>query len=381
MIKRDIIPFIDLSAQQKQLEGKVEFRINQVLEHGKFILGPEVKELEDTLSAYVSDASLRHNTITCASGTDALQLALMAEDVGPGDAVFLPSFTFTATAEVVVLLGANPVFVDVDQQTFNIDPDDLAEKVAYILKSTELKPRVVIAVDLFGQPADYTILQPFCSSHNLTLIADSAQSMGGSLHGKNVGTLADATTVSFFPAKPLGCYGDGGALFTGSTEKAEIYRSLRSHGKGSEKYEVKRIGVNSRLDTIQAAILLAKLEIFEDEIIARENLARKYSSLLSRVVEVPHLISGAKSVWAQYTIKCKNREKLISFLSSQNIPTAIYYPRPMHLQEAYKSFGDGINSLPISENLSQEVLSLPMHPYMKEEVFDRITKAILSSGV
>ncbi len=369
------IPFVDLKAQYECLKGDIDSRIQAVLEHGKFIMGPEVAELEEALAAF---AGCKH-AVAVSSGTDAMLIALMAEGIGPGDAVFLPAFTFTATAEVVAAVGATPVFVDVHKNTCNIAGNDLAEHVQEVAESGRLRPRAVIAVDLFGLPTNYESLEEIVEQHGLFVLADAAQSFGASVDGRRVGTLAPVTATSFFPAKPLGCYGDGGAILTDDDGRAGIARSIRLHGKGTAKYDIARIGMNGRLDTIQAAVLLAKLSVFADELAARERLAKLYDACLRGVVTIPHRVEGVTSAWAQYTIQLDERDRVAATLKEQGIPTAVYYPRPMHLQPAYEKFGAGPGSLPISEKLCERVLSLPMHPYMDEATADKVCDALTAA--
>jgi UDP-2-acetamido-2-deoxy-ribo-hexuluronate aminotransferase len=369
------LPFVDLKSQYARIKADVDRRIHAVLDHGGYVLGPEVGELEARLAAFAGCA----DAVAVSSGTDALMMALMAEGIGPGDAVFLPAFTFTATAEVVLLLGATPVFVDVDERSFNIDVNHLESVVAKIARSGALKPRAIIPVDLFGLPADYPSLAPLADKHALFVLADAAQSFGGSQADRRVGNLAAVTATSFYPAKPLGCYGDGGAIFVQDKAKAAILRSIRAHGEGSNRYEIVRIGVNGRLDTLQAAVLLAKLEIFEDELRARERLALQYDACLSKIVVTPKRVPHSVSAWAQYSILCDRRDGLAAALKQAGIPTAIHYPRPMHLQPAYQKFGNGPGSLPVSERHSKRILSLPMHPYLDEAAVDRICSAIESA--
>ncbi len=366
------IAFVDLKAQQTRLKSQIDKRMAGVLEHGQYIMGPEVAEFEAALAEF---AGVRES-VGVANGTDALHIALMAEEIGPGDAVFLPSFTFTATAEVVLLRGAEPIFCEVDGRTFNIDTTDLREKVRVVREKGLLRPRAVVAVDLFGLPADYATLTELCRSEELFLLADAAQSWGASLGSNRVGTLATVTATSFFPAKPLGCYGDGGALTTNDPDRAACFRSIRAHGKGSEKYDIARIGLNSRLDTLQAAILLAKISIFEDELSARKRVATMYSDRLANIVTTPLIDNAAQSAWAQYAIQLDDRDAVAEELKENGIPTAIYYPKPMHLQSAYLNFGDGLGSLPVSETLSERILCLPMHPYLNEETIDSICSRI-----
>ena len=366
------IPFVDLAEQQRRIRVDLDRRIGQVMDHGAYINGPEVAELEDKLAAF---AGCRH-AIGVSSGTDALLAALMAKGIGRGDAVFLPSFTFTATAEVVLQCNATPVFVEVDAATFNLEPDHLREAIAETAKLGQLRPAAIIAVDLFGQPADYQAINALASEHDLFVLADGAQSFGASYHNLKVGGLAEVTATSFYPAKPLGCYGDGGAIFTNDDELAAACISLRDHGQGEGRYDIVRLGLNARLDTMQAAVLLSKLTIFEDEIRLRRTVAQRYTEQLSGMVETPVQLQDTDSIWAQYTIKLPNRDGVADRLRQQGIPTQIYYPLPMHLQPAYAHHGGGIGSLPISEQLSREVLALPMHPYLGETAIDTICEAL-----
>ena len=364
--------FAGLRAQYAALRNEIAPRISKVFEHGRFVLGPEVEELERELAEF---CGARH-AIAISSGTDALIAPLLAQDIGPGAAVFVPSFTFTATAEVVILLGATPVFVDVDPRTFNIDLEDLTAKIKEVRADGSLTGRAIIAVDLFGLPADYDALNRIAASEDMLLIADAAQSFGASYKGRKVGALAPVTTTSFYPAKPLGCYGDGGAVFTDDDQMADRLRSIRVHGQGAVQYDVERIGINGRLDSLQAAVLLGKLTSFADEIDARNRLADFYDSRLSNIVSTPRRVDGCTSAWAQYSILVDNRDEVRSRLQEQGIPTAVYYPKPMHLQPAYATHGDGEGSLPVSENLCGRIMSLPMHGYMKDEVAERITDAV-----
>lgn len=368
-------PFVDLKAQYERLRHAIDARLGAVLEHGRFILGPEVTEFEGALAAFAGCRS----TVGVASGSTALLIALMAEEVGPGDAVFLPSFTFTATAEVPVMTGATPVFVDVHPRTFNIDPADLERRIEETRAAGVLRPRAVMVVDLFGLPADYPALGEIAARHGLFLLADAAQSLGGALKDRRVGTLAPVTAVSFFPSKPLGCYGDGGALLTDDEERAHVFRSIRDHGRGGEKYDVVRLGLNGRLDTLQAAVLLAKLEVLDDELKAREALARHYDLHLGDKVGVPLRVEGTRSAWAQYTILLDERDRVQASLARGGIPTRVYYPRPMHLQPANERFGGGPGSLPVSEELCRRVLSLPMHPYLDRARADRVAGAVMAA--
>lgn len=362
--------FIDLDAQQRRLGGRLTHVMQKVLDHGQYIMGPEVRELEERLAEF---CGARH-AITCASGTDALLLALMAYGVGPGDAIFVPSFSFVAAAETTALLGATPVFVDVTTDDFLLDLESLKKARSEAAKQG-LKPRGVIPVDLFGQPADYSKINPFAEEHELFVIADAAQSFGAELNGTKVGALADVTTTSFFPAKPLGCYGDGGALFTDDDDLASTLRSLRLHGKSVTKYDNANVGINSRLDTLQAAILLEKLTIFPDEIRERNQVAEQYAMLLKDLVNIPKTRAGCVSVWAQYAIKVNNRDVVAATLKQEGVPTAVHYPKPLHLQAAY-STRPVVVDLTLSEQLSSVVLSLPMHPYLKRETQAQVSEAL-----
>jgi dTDP-4-amino-4,6-dideoxygalactose transaminase len=364
------IPFLDLKAQAARLEPGLRARLDAVLAHGQFILGPEVAELEARLAAF---CGARH-CVTVSSGTDALQIAMMAEGIGRGDAVFLPAFTYTATAEVPLLLGATPVFVDVDPRTFQIDLAHLAKRVAAVRAAGVLRPRAVIGVDLFGQPADWPGIAEIAATEAMFTLDDCAQSFGAALQGKRLGTAADATATSFFPSKPLGAYGDGGALFTESDERAALYRSLRTHGEGAARYEVLRIGVNGRLDTMQAAVLLAKLEIFESEMARREEIAGIYDAALDGVLEVPARVAGGTSAWAVYAVLLADaaaRDLAQGALRAAGIGSAIYYPRPLHRQPAYAACHDG-SALPVAESISERIMALPVHPYLADAQVRRV---------
>ncbi len=367
------IPFIDVAAQRRRLGRSVDDAIARVLGHCQFILGPEVRALEAELAAF---CGARH-AVSCASGTDALVLVLMAKGIGPGDAVICPSFTFTATAEVVALVGATPVFADVEAVSFNLDPESLRRACAAARK-LGLAPRAVIPVDLFGQPADYDRITAIAEAEGLFVLDDAAQAFGATYKNRRLGVLAPATATSFFPAKPLGCYGDGGAVLTDDDELAEVMRSLRVHGEGRGKYDCVRIGLNGRLDTIQAAVLLEKLKIFPEEILAREDVARRYSAGLADVAIVPKLARGSTSVWAQYTIRLAagQRDALAAALKPKGIPTAIYYPIPLHRQQPYRHFPLAEDGAPVSERLAGEVISLPMHAYLDTATQDRIIEAV-----
>ncbi|MCX7375191.1 MAG: DegT/DnrJ/EryC1/StrS aminotransferase family protein [Alphaproteobacteria bacterium] len=370
------IPFIDLKGQQARIEADLRRRLEAVLGHCQFILGPEVVELEQELAKF---CGAKH-CISISSGTDALQIAMMAEEIGRGDAVFLPAFTYTATAEVPLVLGATPVFVDVDPRTFQIDPAHLAARVAEVRAAGKLVPRMLIGVDLFGQPADWPALAAIAAREKLVTLDDCAQSFGASLSGRMLGTMADATATSFFPSKPLGAYGDGGALFTDSDERAALYRSLRTHGEGTTRYEVLRTGMNGRLDTLQAAVLLSKLTVFADELAARERVAAYYDSRLGNAVVTPARVADSKAAWAIYAILLPDgaaRTKLQDGLKAAGVPSAIYYPKPLHQQPAYQGAHDGA-ALPVSEDLAGRIMALPIHPDLTEEDLARICDAVLA---
>ncbi|HJQ57908.1 MAG TPA: DegT/DnrJ/EryC1/StrS aminotransferase family protein [Vineibacter sp.] len=368
------IAFIDLAAQRRRIAREIDAAIARVLDHGIFISGPEVAAFEVKLATFCG----ARFAVACGNGTDAMQLALMARDIGHGDAVIVPDFTFTATAEAVALVGGTPVFVDI-QADFNVDVGQL-EAGLRAAKNKGLKPRAVIAVDLFGLAADYDALNSFCDANGLLLIADAAQSFGAGLRGRKVGTLAPITTTSFFPAKPLGCYGDGGAILTDDADLVATLKSLRVHGQGTDKYDNVRIGVNSRLDTIQAAILMCKLDIFAHEIEARQAVAARYTRALANRVITPTIPDDAVSVWAQYTVRIPDgrRDEVAAKLKAAGIPTAIYYPKPLHQQTAYRHF-PAAGSLAVSRRFSGEVLSLPMHPYLESATQEHIVKAIFDA--
>ncbi|MCW0234963.1 MAG: DegT/DnrJ/EryC1/StrS family aminotransferase [Ferrovibrio sp.] len=371
------VAFVDLQAQRQRLGSRIDEALTRVLDHGIFIMGPEVVELERQLSAFCGAAE----TITCANGTDAITLVMMAEQIGEGDAVFMPSFTFVATAEATVLRGATPYFVDVGLDDFAIDPDAL-EVAITDARQRGLRPRAILAVDLFGLPADYNRLHAIAQQHAMLLVADAAQSFGGQYHNRMVGDLADYTTTSFFPAKPLGCYGDGGAIFTADAARADLLRSLRFHGKGEDKYDNVRIGLNSRLDTLQAAILLEKLRIFRDELMTRERVAARYDTLLKLLAPalvVPKIPQGLRSAWAQYTVRSAARDRIIAACRARDIPVNIYYPIPLHKQAGYRQYPASPDGLPVSERLSREVVSLPMHPYLSDDQQDEIAAIVKSA--
>jgi dTDP-4-amino-4,6-dideoxygalactose transaminase len=363
--------FIDLQAQYQVLKQRIDQRVHEVLDHGQYIMGPEVRELESRLSDYVG---VKH-VITCANGTDALQLALMALGVKNGDAVFCPAFTFFASAEAISSVGATPVFVDVNVHSFNICPVDLEQKIQAVKTNEKLNPKVIMAVDLFGQPADYVALQAIATKHHLKIIEDAAQGFGGTLGGEHACSFGDIATTSFFPAKPLGCYGDGGAVFTRDDRLADLLNSLRVHGQGHDKYNNIRIGMNSRLDTLQAAILLEKLSVFPVEIEQRNVLANYYYEQLKDYVEVPKVNEGYTSSWAQYTVQLDDRKEVMERLQQKRVPTAVYYARAMHQQTAYANL-NVYGGLANSENLANRVMSLPMHPYM-----DKIDREFVVSSL
>jgi UDP-2-acetamido-2-deoxy-ribo-hexuluronate aminotransferase len=371
------VPFLDLKAQQARIAPDLRRRLDAVLAHCQFVLGPEVAELETALASYCGAA----HCVSVSSGTDALQIAMMAEGIGRGDAVFLPAFTYTATAEVPLVLGATPVFVDVDPRSFQIDPAALRARIADVRRAGKLRPRALIGVDLFGQPADWPALRAVATEADLFTLDDCAQSFGAALHGRKLGAEADATAVSFFPSKPLGAYGDGGALFTESADRAALYRSLRTHGEGTTRYEVLRTGMNGRLDSIQAAVLLAKLAVFPEELRARERVARTYDARLGNAVGIPYRVPNAQSAWAIYAILLRDgaaRDRTQSVLRDHGVPSAIYYPRALHHQPAYRDHHDGV-ALPISEDLATRILALPIHPDLTEEAIDRVCKAVLAA--
>ncbi|QWG14945.1 DegT/DnrJ/EryC1/StrS family aminotransferase [Bradyrhizobium sediminis] len=367
------IAFIDVVEQRRRLGKRIDDAVARVLTHCQFINGPEVARLEADLAAF---SGAKH-VVACASGTDALLMVLMAKKIGPGDAVICPTFTFCATGEVVALLGATPVFVDVDEATFNIDPTSLKAGIV-AAKKQGLKPRAVIPVDLFGQPADHHAIAAIAEAEGMFVLDDAAQSFGAAYKGQPLGTFGLATATSFFPAKPLGCFGDGGAIFTDDTELAETLRSVRVHGQGSDKYDNVRLGLTARIDTIQAAILIEKLKIFPDEIAARNAVAKRYNEGLGNAVIVPRVEQNCTSVWAQYTIRLPEggRDVMAATLKAQGIPTAIYYPKSLHQQTAYRNFPVASGGLPVSERLSGEVISLPMHAYLDEPTQERVIRAV-----
>ncbi len=366
--------FIDLKTQQEKIREEIEQNIKKVLDHGKYIMGPEIEELELTLRNY---CGVKH-AIGVASGTDALLIPLMAYDIGPGDAIFTTTFTFIATAEVILLLGATPVFVDIDQETFNIDTKKLDEAIEKTAKEGRLKPKGILPVDLFGQSADYDKINEIAKKYNLFVIEDAAQSFGASYKGRKTCSLADVASTSFFPAKPLGAYGDGGMIFTDDDELYKKIISIRVHGSGTDKYKNIRVGLNGRLDTMQAAVLLAKFKIFDEEIKLRQIIAEKYNNALKSSLKVPTVKSHNISAWAQYALLHNERDKIIKQLKDDGIPVAIYYPIPLHLQEAFSQLGLKKGDFPISEKYSEEIFSIPFHPYLNTEDQDKIINSIKS---
>ena len=367
--------FIDLVTQQDRIRSNLEKAIKNVLDHGQYVMGPEVKEFEAELRTFTGSKF----ALTCANGTDALTLALMAWNIGPGDAVFVPAFTYVATAEAPAQLGATPFFVDVNEHDFNINIESLKQAIVDA-KNLNLRPSVIISVDLFGYPSDFDLIKKISLDENIKLLIDGAQSFGGEYKNKRVGSMGDITTTSFFPAKPLGCYGDGGAIFTGDDELADKIDSIRLHGKGNQKYDNIRIGLNSRLDTLQAAILIEKLKIFPEELELREKVSNIYSSKLENLnyLKVPKLQDHVKSAWAQYTLIVQNRTDIMSKLQSKDIPSVIYYPKTLDTQDGYKKFPSVSSGLDVSHHLMDSVMSLPMHPYLSEEKIEEITQVIIN---
>ena len=367
------IKFLDLQKQQLSIKKELDNNVKNVFDHSKFIMGPEVSQLERKLE----EISQAKNCLTCSSGTDALILSMMALNIGKGDAVFCPSFTFPATAEAILIVGATPVFIDVSKNTFNLCYKDLIEKIN-TTKKGKLEPKSIIAVDLFGLPANYNKLKEIANEYKLSIISDAAQSFGASFQGKKVGTLGNITCTSFFPAKPLGCYGDGGAVFMEQTDIKEKIAGLRVHGKGKEKYEIINVGLNSRLDTIQAAILLSKITIFDWENTERNRLAQIYNNEIKDFFKIPIVPNKTKSVWAQYTLQIKKRDEAVNFLKENGIPTMVYYPVPMHLQPAYKNFSK--ERLPKSETIAKKVFSIPIHAYLSETEQNFIIEKLKTLG-
>ncbi|WP_207261938.1 DegT/DnrJ/EryC1/StrS family aminotransferase [Desulfovibrio sp. Huiquan2017] len=372
------IPFIDLKTQYRQIEDQIKNNIEGVLEHGAYVMGPEIGELETTLAKYTGVS----HAVSCSSGTDALLMALMALGVGPGDAVFTTPFTFIATAEVVALLGATPIFVDIDPVTFNIDADDLRRKIRDVKENrTDLKARGVITVDLFGQPADYDAIEPLVHNSGLFLVVDAAQSFGATYKGRSVCSLGDLACTSFFPAKPLGCYGDGGMVFARNEALHKLLVSIRVHGMGKDRYDNDRLGLTARMDSMQAAVLLAKFGIFPGEIEKRQEVAARYAELLSEVdgLTPPSVPEGNVSVWAQYCVLARDTEQrteVMERLAEASIPSGIYYPKPLHLQKAFAYLGYKLGDFPVSEDAASRIFALPMHPYLTAEDQETIVKAL-----
>ena len=353
--------FIDLAAQYQYLKAKIDTRIQRVLDHGQYIMGPEVGELEEQLANYIG---VKH-AITCANGTDALTLAMMVLDVKQGDAMFCPTFTFFATAETIAFQHATPILVDSDAATFNLCPVDLERRIIKVISEGKLKPKAIVAVDLFGLPADYPAIVAIAKKYDLKIIEDAAQGFGGEIYGQRAGSFGDIATTSFFPAKPLGCYGDGGAIFTNNDDYAALLRSYRVHGKGSDKYDNVRIGMNSRLDTIQAAILLEKLAAFPDELRQRNRAAKNYETALAGRYQTPVTPVGYLSSWAQYTLVDENRDAIMADYKTKGVPTVIYYGTCMHQQTAFKDLGYSDTEFPVASRLARQVFSLPMHGYLE----------------
>lgn len=368
MSNKRTVPLVDLRAQYDVLRDRIDVRVAKVLQEGRFILGPEVDELEQTLATLTGAAQV----VTVANGTDALKIALMAAEIGSGDAVFVPAFTFVATAEVVADLGGHPVFVDVNPDTLTMDPESLQSQIDAVLQTGTLLPRAIVPVDLFGRPADYPALNGIAARHELRMVADAAQSLGGSIGNRRVGTLAPVTATSFYPSKTLGAYGDGGCLFTDDGDTARLLRSIARHGYAPGGSRAEKVGVNSRLDTLQAAILLAKLEVFEEELAARRRVAEMYTSEIGSVVDTLAPYDGGVHGWSVYSVLSDRRDRLRRALTDEGIATAVYYDRPLHLEPAYEKFGAGPGSLPVSEKAAARILSLPVHPYLDEETVRRI---------
>lgn len=367
---------VDLAAQRTRLGDRLDGAIARVLDHGRFVNGPEVGDLERALE----DLCGARHAIGCGSGTDALVMVLMAVGIGPGDAVFVPAFTFAATASAVVLCGATPVFVDVFEDTFDLDADSLEAAVSAVRGEGTLEPRAVIPVDLFGQPADYASINDIAERWGLFVLADAAQSLGAEGKLGRVGTMGGATATSFFPSKPLACYGEGGAVFTEDDELADLLRSIRSHGEGAARYEHARLGLNARLDTVQAAVLLEKLRIFPDELAARDRIAARYGDALRGHVRVPSVRTGSTSAWAQYTIIVRDRDAMMERLADAGVASAVHYPKPLNRQPVFAVYQTGPGGVPVSEALASSVLSLPMHPYLDERAQDRVISAVLDAS-
>lgn len=368
----DMIPFIDLGAQRDRLRSRLDAAIGQVLDSGAFILGPQVRELE----ARLADLAKAPHGLACANGTDAIVLPLLSMGIGRGDAVFVPSFTFAASAEVVPWTRATPVFVDVDPVTYNMDPESLKAAIEMVKAEGKLRPACVIAVDLFGQMANYPAIREICDQHGMKLIADAAQAYGATLNGKSAIEWADALTISFYPAKPLGCYGDGGAVLVKDAKVRDLIKSYQVHGEGRERYEYARIGLNSRLDTLQAAILLVKLDAFAEELVLRQKAADAYQKGIGNAVKTPKLAEGATCTWAQYTVEVDDRDGFRTFLAERGVPTAVYYPIPLHMQAPYADFPVAPGGLPVTMKVCDRVVSLPMHADIRGEDQQRVIDAI-----
>lgn len=370
------IPFVDLMAQRNRLGNQLDETILNVVNSGRYVMGPEISELEQKLADFTG----AKHVIACGSGTDALMMPLMAWGIGPGDAVFVPAFTFIATAEVVALVGATPIFCDVLQDSFNLDPESIVQGIKKA-RELGLTPKAIIPVDLFGLPADFDLIAPIASAHNLLVLDDLCQGFGGCYKERKLGSIGDAGATSFFPAKPLGCYGDGGATFTNDEELYNKLLSIRVHGQGDNRYHNVRLGLNARIDTIQAAILLRKLEIFPDELKKRNDVATNYFNELKGIATVPHVPEGYQSAWAQYTLRLQgtDRQKFASILSEKGVPTAIYYPIPLHKQPGYINYPAASDTLPVSEKICDDVISLPMHPYLTNTQQERIISAVKSA--
>ena len=365
------LPFIDLQAQRARISDRIDAAIGQVLDHGAFIMGPEVVEVERELAGRTGAA----HCLSCASGTDALIIPLMAADIGPGDGVLVPSFTFTSSAEVVSLRGATPIFVDVDKYTFNMNPDSVRQGLI-AAELAGVTARAIMTVDLFGQPVDFDAIRDIADEHGLWILDDGAQSFGATYKGIPIGKFGRVTSTSFYPSKPLSCYGDGGAVFTDDSELYEQMKRVRVHGNGGGGAEAQCLGLTARFDTIQAAVLLEKLKIFDDECAKRNSVAQRYSDGLSDIVQTPQVIDGATSVWAQYTLVSERRDSIRESLSNENIPTALFYPLPLHSQAPYRDCPIAGNGLPVTEMLSKSVVSLPMHPYIEPGAQDRVIAAV-----
>ncbi len=369
--------FIDLKAQYQRLQPDIDRAVMQVLEHGRYIMGPEIEELEGKLADFVNS---RH-CICCSSGTDALLMPLMAAGIGPGDAVFTTPFTFFATPEVIALLGATPVFADIKPDSYNLDPEALEHAILETKQQGRLTPRAIISVDLFGLCADYDILNDLADRHNLLLIEDGAQAFGAMYKGRRAPSLAPVGATSFFPAKPLGCYGDGGAVFTNHDETAANLRSIRVHGQGQDRYNNHRIGLNARMDTIQAAVLLQKLKIYEEEIEKRQQAAERYKQgLQGAVAKLPSIPPDCQSVFAQFCVESENRETIQQALKNENIPSPIYYVTPMHLLEAFSSLGGRKGDFPVAEAVAEHIFALPFHPYLEDHEIDHICQVITDTA-